>query len=378
MKLHMKHWYETSCKWLAVVIAFLFSMQLSAAQSPQARVPVIVDSDMGTDDWLALAYIAQSPKFEMLGITIAGNGLAPCPYAAFNAQYLLELTKTKVPVSCSNPWPMNGYASYPKSWREGSITMLGENPVVSNPKQSQEDAPRLLVRLLEQAKEPVEIIAIGAMTNIAIVLQTYPKLKSKIKRITSMGGAVGVPGNLRVHGFTENHPNVKAEWNYYIDPVAAKSVFDSGVPMLLVPLDATNQAPLTPNFIERVRNARKTSVQSFVLRTIDRIASTNSTGEYYHWDPLAAVVASDPGLCVQRSSMRLTVAAGRGADHGLDNGEPSGTFPLLAFDGRKRHGLSESNAGAVVANKKGSRIEVCMKVNTAAFEDEYIRTISLR
>lgn len=54
------------------------------------------------------------------------------------------------------------------------------------------------------------------------------------------------------------------------------------------------------------------------------------------------------------------------------------TFPLVSFDGRKRHGLSENNAGAVVASKKGSRIEVCMQVNTAAFEDAYLRTINLR
>lgn len=376
MKPYLSNPIRAICNRFLTALTLLFLIQTVWAQTQQARVPVIVDSDMGTDDWLALAYITQSPKFDLLGIIIAGNGLAPCPHAAFNAQYLLELTQTKAPVSCSNPWPMNGYASYPKSWREGSITMLGENPIVSNPKQSFEDGPRLLVSLLEQAKEPVEIIAIGAMTNIAIVLQTYPKLKSKIRKITSMGGAVGIPGNLRVHGFTENHPNNKAEWNYYIDPVAAKLVFESGVPLFIVPLNATNQAPLTSDFIERVRNARKTPAQSFVLRTIDRIASSNSTGEYYHWDPLAAVVASDPGLCVQRSSMRLTVAAGRGADYGLDNGEPMNTFPLLSFDGRKRHGLSESHAGAVVTRKKGPLIEVCMKVDTAAFEDEFIRTIS--
>lgn len=378
MKLSFSDFLKRGCRIFLLVWALLLVIQPISSQAQPSRLPVIVDSDMGTDDWLALAYITQSPKFELLGITIAGNGLAPCPYAAMNAQYLLQMTRTQVPVACSSPWPMNGYASYPKSWREGSISMLGENPTAGNPQQSIEDAPTLLARLLDQAKVPVDIIAIGAMTNIAIVLKTYPKLKNKIRKITSMGGAIEVSGNLRVHGFTENHPNIKAEWNYYIDPVAAKMVFDSGVPLFLVPLDATNQAPLTPEFIERVRNARKTPAQSFVLRTIDRIASSNSTGEYYHWDPLAAVVAGDPALCVQRSSMRLTVAAGRGTDHGLVNGEPMNTFPLVSFDGRKRHGLSENNAGAVVASKKGSRIEVCMQVNTAAFEDAYLRTINLR
>jgi len=376
MSLYFRSLLLAGCTRLLVSCALLFFVLPTWSQALPPRIPVIVDSDMGTDDWLALAYITRNANFELLGITIAGNGLTPCPHAAFNAQYLLEMTQTQAPVSCSSPWPMNGYASYPKPWREGSITMLGENPTVRNPQQSFEDAPRLLARLLEQSKEPVDIIAIGALTNIATVLQTYPKLKSKIRKITSMGGAIGIPGNLRVHGFTENHTNRKAEWNYYIDPVAAKLVFDSGVPLFLVPLNATNQAPLTPEFVERVRNARNTPAQSFVLRTFERIASSTSTGEYYHWDPLAAVVASDPDLCVQRSRMRLTVASQRGADHGLDNGQPWNTFPLLAFDGRKRHGLSESQAGAVVASKKGLLIDVCMKVDTSAFEAEFIRTIS--
>lgn len=188
VKLSFSDFWKTGCRIFLLVWALLLVIQPISSQAQPSRLPVIVVSDMGTEDWLALAYITQSPKFELLGITIAGNGLAPCPYAAMNAQYLLQMTRTQVPVACSSPWPMNGYASYPKSWREGSISMLGENPTAGNPQQSFEDAPTLLTRLLEQAKAPVDIIAIGAMTNIAIVLKTYPKLKSKIRKITSMGG----------------------------------------------------------------------------------------------------------------------------------------------------------------------------------------------
>lgn len=111
-------------------------------------------------------------------------------------------------------------------------------------------------------------------------------------------------------------------------------------------------------------------------RTLERIASTNSTGEYYHWDPLAAVVASNPDLCVKRSKVRLSVAAARGADLGLKNGEPREAFLLTAFDGRERHGLSERNAGALVSSKKNPPIDVCMQVNAGAFEDEFIRVVS--
>jgi hypothetical protein len=76
--------------------------------------------------------------------------------------------------------------------------------------------------------------------------------------------------------------------------------------------------------------------------------------------------------------MRLAVVASRGTDYGLEVGEPRNRFPLTAFDGTPRHGMSSDRAGAVVASPIGGRIEVCMQVSPSAFEDEYIRVFGLR
>lgn len=340
-------------------------------------VPLIVDTDMGPDDWLALAFVIQNPDFELRGITIAGNGLTPCPYAANNAKYLLAMSPRyqNVPVSCGSVWPMDGYASYPSIWHQGGISMLGERNGASDGVAYYEDAPRMLAKLLKESKEPVEIIAIGAMTNIANVLIDAPELKNKVKRITTMGGAVNVPGNLRVHGFTDKHPNLKAEWNYYIDPVAAKVVFESGLPIRLVPLDATNKVPLTQSFIQRLKASPSNPLRDFAARTFDRISTASSNGEYYHWDPLAAVVAADPAICNESKRMKLAIIANAGDDNGLANGQPKETYPLSAFDGKTRKPLS-AEAGATVASTKGKTIDVCLHVAPSVFEKKYIDVIS--
>lgn len=356
----------------------------SSGQPPQrqqtASQNLIIDTDMGTDDWLAIAYIAQNLNVNLLGITAVGNGLVPCPDGAFNAEYMLGMSarnKDKS-VGCGNDWPMDGYASYPISWRQGGISMLGE----SMPPRSGQIFPEgatLLASLLRNAVEPVDVLAIGSLTNIAMVISAEPQLKTKIRRITSMGGAVNTPGNLRVHGFTDNHPNAFAEWNFYIDPTAAKIVFESGIPITLVPLDATNGIPLTSSFIERLRRTNQQPLESFATRTFDRITGSPGNGEYFHWDPLAAVVAAKPEICDVMLTKRLTVIAdaGSGADKdwGISVGQPIGSFPVLAATGLKRSPLRASNAGATVESAAGGLIDVCMHVTPSVFEQEFINTL---
>lgn len=83
-----------------------------------------------------------------------------------------------------------------------------------------------------------------------------------------MGGAVKIPGNLRVHGFTDQQVNTKAEWNSYIDPVAARFAFQTEVPIRLVPLDAPNKVPLT--IIQRLHALTPSPLQAFAERTLNR------------------------------------------------------------------------------------------------------------
>lgn len=344
----------------------------------QTTTPLIIDTDMGTDDWLAIAYIAQNNHVNLLGITIVGNGIASCSNAAHNAQYILSMSKrnSQKPISCGSIWPMDGYASYPKIWRETGANMMGEKIPAINPTKTFPDGPTLLAKLLRDSSKPVDILAIGSMTNIASVITAEPSLKSKIKRIISMGGAVNVEGNLRVHGFTDKHTNTKAEWNYYIDPIATKIVFESGVPITLVPLDATNKVPLTKAFIEKLsKNTDPKPLESFALRIFQNISKSITNGEYYHWDPLTAVVASKPNLCTQSEKIKLSVIANKGTDMGLSNGQTPELFPFTNSVGKKRSALNELAAGATIKSSTGNPIDVCMHVDANVFEKQFIETL---
>ncbi len=339
--------------------------------------PLIIDTDMGTDDWLAISYIAQNQKIDLLGITIVGNGLASCDYAGRNAKHLLSMSlrNANKPIGCGSNWPMDGYASYPKIWRETGADMMGEMAKPSPPSQRFPDGPTLLAQLLRSSQVPVNILAIGSMTNIATVITVEPELKSKIQRIYSMGGAVKTGGNLRVHGFTDQHNNTKAEWNYYIDPVAAKIVFDSGIPITLVPLDATNKVPLTTGFIERMNRSPQHPLEAFAHRIFQNIVKSTTNGEYFHWDPLTAAVAANPDLCDEVSEIKLDVVANHGKDKGLPNGQPADFFPLLNVSGKKRNPLNEHAAGATVIANHGKPIQVCMHVDANRFENNFIETL---
>ena len=352
-------------------------MTVDARAQTRHSIPLIVDTDMGTDDWIALAYIAQNPHIDLRGVTIVGSGLASCAYAVQNAKHILSMSvkNAQKPVGCGSNWPLDGYASYPRVWRATGADMMGEVQPSFSLGQGEWYGPTLLAQLLNKSIEPVDILAIGSLTNIAVVLRTAPELKTKIRRIISMGGAVNHAGNLRVHGFTDGHRNTQAEWNYYIDPVAAKIVFESGVPVTLIPLDATNRVPLTKAFAGRLDRHAANPLEAFVHRIFQKILISTTNGEYYHWDPLAAAVAAHPELCDISETIKLSVIADQGKDEGLTNGQPREAFPLYNYLGQKRNALSEFQAGATVRSETGSDIRVCMHVEASKFEDHFLQTI---
>src|SRR5207248_2959014 len=81
----------------------------------------------------------------------------------------------------------------------------------------------------------------GGGTNLGMLLHAHPEVRPKIERIVMMGGAVFVPGNVAV--VDADYTNQVAEWNFFLDPLGGQSMFDSGVPITLIPLDASNHVP---------------------------------------------------------------------------------------------------------------------------------------
>lgn len=192
---------------------------------------VHLDCDTGIDDALAIAHLLSRPDVDLLGIsTVSGNTTAA--QAARNTLDLLALGgRGQVPVAVGADGPLVG------DYRGGAPHVHGENGIgnIELPRAAGVEAPltgpRQIVLAAEQHPGELELIAVGPLTNLAHALELEEDLPRLVKRVTIMGGAVWVPGNITEY----------AEANIANDPEAARAVFSAGWPVTLVPLDVTLQ-----------------------------------------------------------------------------------------------------------------------------------------
>lgn len=110
-----------------------------------------------------------------------------------------------------------------------------------------------------------------------------------------MGGAFHVPGNLGDGGAFKTS-NTTAEWNFFVDPEAAARVFRAGVPIRVVPLDATSHVKLDARFVTRFRTTAHGSLAAIVGAVLNGESGLINQGVFYAWDPLAATALLDPGV----------------------------------------------------------------------------------
>ncbi len=192
---------------------------------------LIIDTDPGVDDAFAIALACSSPEVDLLGVTtVFGNvGLA---MTTRNALRLLALFgREDVPVAAGADRPL----VYPHPHRarhvHGTDGLSGRSDLL--PERSTglagTDAVTLMASLLESAAEPVTIVPIGPLTNIALLLAAHPGARNKIARVVIMGGSID-GGNV----------TAAAEFNIWSDPEAARRVLaEEEVPTVLVPTDLT-------------------------------------------------------------------------------------------------------------------------------------------
>jgi inosine-uridine nucleoside N-ribohydrolase len=278
---------------LAVLLVLSCVLGVFNGSSPvlaQDPTPVVIDSDMTSDDWMATLFILKDPTFSVEAITVTGTGFAYCDAGVASALGLLALAEYgDVPVSCGSEAPLTGNNAPPAEWRTTMETVEGLGlPEGGQP--VEQDAVELFTSTIQDSEEPVTVLALGPLTNIGAAVEATPELVENIEMIYVMGGAVDVDGSF----VTEE--NTVAEWNIFCDPHSARLTFESGAPITLVPLDATNDVPVTPEFVSRLEAEKSTPEAEFVAGLLANNAESIESGGYYFWDPLAAVVMSDPTL----------------------------------------------------------------------------------
>jgi inosine-uridine nucleoside N-ribohydrolase len=250
---------------------------------------------MAADDWMAILYLLQRPDMTIRAITVTGAGETHCAPGIRHALGLVALSGyDKILIACGRETPLQGNHAFPDFWRKDVDSLLGLTLPEGQDAASNQTAVELLASVIQSSPVKVTLLTLGPLTNIAEAFQNNSSLVDNIERIYIMGGAVDAPGNVGEGGIVED--NNKAEWNIYVDPYAANIVLQSGSPITLVPLDATNQVPINHNFYNQLKSNHTSSEATFVFDVLTKQKAFIDMGGYYFWDPLAAAILADESL----------------------------------------------------------------------------------
>ncbi|CAM5472194.1 inosine-uridine nucleoside N-ribohydrolase [Aquamicrobium terrae] len=209
---------------------------------PEKR-KIIIDTDPGQDDAVAILLALGSPELEVLGITaVAGN--VPLNLTEKNARKICELAgrpDVKVFAGAVRPLVRPLVTAEHVHGRTGL-----DGPVLPEPTmklQEQHGVDFIVETLMREAPGSVTICPLGPLTNVALALIREPRIATRIREIVLMGGGFFEGGNV----------TPTAEFNIYVDPHAAEVVLRSGVPIVMMPLDVTHKALTTARRVEAFR-----------------------------------------------------------------------------------------------------------------------------
>ena len=193
---------------------------------------IIIDTDPGVDDAIAILMALAAPSVEVAGVTLVG-GNVPHARGLRNALALLDFVgRSEIPVHRGSSRPLAGRFASARHFHGSSGLSRRLPEPVTQP--SPERAVDFLARILSAQPGEITLVAIGPLTNLVRLERRYPGSLTRAASLVIMGGAVDTPGNITPH----------AEFNFHCDPLAAHEVMNSGVPLTLVELAACRQVTI--------------------------------------------------------------------------------------------------------------------------------------
>ena len=206
---------------------------------------IIIDTDPGIDDALAICYALMHPHLQVMALTtVYGN--VSTSLATENALRLCELCSSSAMVAAGAAQPLS---IEPHAVADFVHGVNGFGNVISpdsNRKAETHSAAELMVKLIHQHPGEISLVAIGPLTNIALALQLSPTITEKVASVVIMGGTFYREGNVSPY----------AEANIWNDPHAAKQVFDADWPVTVHGLDVTRQITFSREFLDNIASLR--------------------------------------------------------------------------------------------------------------------------
>lgn len=256
---------------------------------PSAARPrrIIIDTDPGVDDAMAIFLALRSPELKVEAITpVSGN--VPLALTLPNALRLVEIAgRPEVPVAAGASVPLVRHL-VTAEYVHGENGLAGVEFPAPKLKPVAESATEIICRLVRSSPGEITIVAIGPLTNIATVLRSDPEIARMIPAIRIMGGGL-VHGNI----------TPAAEFNLYVDPEAARIVFDAGIPLTMVGLDVTEKVLVNDSHIRQLQAAQNPVSQAaakILKATLDHVRHSNNITYVAMHDPLTVASLIDPSL----------------------------------------------------------------------------------
>lgn len=278
----------------------------------QGPIPIIVDDDGSPDGMIALLFFLRNPLFDVRAVTVSYGEAHPEVFAPHVAQLLAGVGRAEIPVGAGRAAPLEGNNAFPDPWREVSDNFWGMQLPQAAVSTNLAPAAELIVETVSASSRPVIVFISGSHTNLAEALRLEPGIAQNIRGVYIMGGSIDAPGNIE-SDWPSIHNRV-AEWNIWVDPVAAREVFASGLSLHLIPLDATRQVVWTGADLPAWKSFRSAE-GALAGELLQWMLDSWSNEAVYIWDLVAAVQATNPALCPE-VSLAVDVVTEPGSEQG--------------------------------------------------------------
>jgi purine nucleosidase len=302
-----------------------------------------IDTDTASDDAVAILMALRWPDVEVLGISVvAGN--VPLEMGSRNARYTVELCGKTTPVyeGAGRPLLREPHWAYFFHGPDGMGGMNYPDPV--RPAQEM-PAVQALIEAVRAAPGEITLVTLGPLTNLALALQLAPDLAQKIPACYAMAGAANTLGNI----------TPAAEYNVWVDPEAARMVFHSGLPVLMVGWEHCRaEANLSEEDMAEMRSW-KTKYADFTLDCNQQAIKTNKA-----WlgdpamplpDPVTMAIALDPLVCTRQGYYYVDVETSSELTRGMTVVDEAGVL------------------------NKPANINVCKKIDVARWKATLYQTL---
>ncbi|MBV8893072.1 MAG: nucleoside hydrolase, partial [Acidobacteria bacterium] len=269
---------------VGLCLLLLSGILMSAAMGASKKI--ILDTDPGTDDAMAMMLALHSPELDLRAITVVAGNVTTAQ-GLDNAMRMVSLAnRCDIPVAAGAVHPLLQRLITAEFWH-GKNGLANIELPPSKCKPSERFAPDLIIQMVHASPQAITLVPVGPLTNIALAVLKDPSIVPLVKEVVLMGGSIS-GGNV----------NAAAEANIYNDPEAAQIVFQAGWPLTMVGLDVGDKTLLSKKYLAQLGQTHG-PVNDFIYRVakylIDLSAQFNSPGTPMY-DPLAVGVAIDSGL----------------------------------------------------------------------------------